>query len=34
MSFESPPVDIFSVFEQDLNRMYFNRLRPELDVVF
>lgn len=33
VSFESPLVDIFSVFEQDLNRMYFNRLCLELDVV-
>ena len=28
-SFLSPPVDIFSVFEDDLNGMYFDRLCPD-----
>uniref|UniRef100_A0A7N2LYR4 RNase H type-1 domain-containing protein n=1 Tax=Quercus lobata TaxID=97700 RepID=A0A7N2LYR4_QUELO len=27
-SFISPPVDIFSVFEDDLNELYFDRLCP------
>lgn len=27
--FESPPVDIVSVFENDFNGMYFNRLCPK-----
>lgn len=33
MSFESPLVDVFSVFEQDLNGMYFNKLCYEPNVV-
>lgn len=31
--FESPPVDVFNVFEQDLNGLYFNRLCLEPAVV-
>ena len=28
-SFDSPPVDMIDVFEDDLNGMYFNRICPK-----
>lgn len=31
--FNSPPMDVISAFENDLNGMYFNRLCPEPTVV-
>lgn len=34
LMFNSPPVDVFSAFEDDCTRMFFNRLVPELDVMF
>ncbi|KAL0016968.1 hypothetical protein SO802_004037 [Lithocarpus litseifolius] len=32
-SFDSPPVDLVDVFEDDLNGVCFNRICPELDVL-
>ena len=33
MSFVSPPVDICNVFEDDLNGVYFNRMRTDPIVI-
>ena len=34
ISFECPHVDIINIFEDNLNGMYLNRLRPEYEVDF